>query len=334
MKKIYILLLLATICNGVSSLHASDSKKTKKSFAETFPGKPVLTLFADYKQGFDNVSDKSKFEIKRAYIGYKFNNASNWSGSIIFDIAAADFNGSNLEFTSHLKNAYVTWSKNDLKINIGVIKANNFAVQEKAWGHRYVMKNSGDEYGFAPSADLGFSASYKFSEWLKGDVSVTNGKGNKKLRINNNYRYGAGLTFNVIEDVTFRAYYDLYAKDIYGTNTANQHTISVFAGYKHSKFSIAGDYNHMFNTDFHKGDDMGGLSLYSTVKIIDKVNAFARYDNFSTNTTSTDDNGSAIRLGVDYSPLKFLKISPNVYNWNPTGSQAETFVYLNLLINF
>ena len=334
MKNLSILLLLLTICSGSVSLYASDSEKSKKSFTETFPGKPVLTLFADYKQGFDNVSDKSKFEIKRAYVGYKFDNASDWSGTIIFDIAAADFSGSNLEFTSHLKNAFVTWSKNDLKINFGVIKTNNFGTQEKAWGHRYVMKTFNDEYGFAPSADLGVSASYKFSDWLKGDVSATNGNGNKKLRINDNFRYGAGLTFNFIENVTFRTFYDLYTKDIYGSSTASQHTASIFAEYKHSKFSVAGDYSHMFNTDFNKGADMGGFSLYSTAKIIDKLDGFVRYDKFNSNTTSIGDTGSAIRAGVDYSPLKFLKISPNVYNWNPTSSQAETFLYLNVMINF
>ena len=334
MRKLSVLLLVVALCNGGVSLFASDSGKSKKSFMETFPGKPVLTLFADYKQGLGSAIDDSKFEIKRAYIGYKFDNNSNWSGSIIFDIAAADMVGSKLEFTSHLKNAFVTWGKNNLKVNFGVIKTNNFSTQEKAWGHRYVMKTFSDEYSLAPSADLGVSASYKFTNWLKADISATNGKGNKKLTIDNNFRYGSGLTLNVIDNVTFRAYYDIYTKDVYGTSTANQQTISIFAEYKHKRFSIAGDYSHMFNAEFKKGNDMGGFSLYSTVKIIDKLNVFARYDNFSANTTSIDDTGAAIRAGVDYSPLKFLKISPNIYNWNPTNSKSETFINLNILVNF
>ena len=338
MKKLTFLLLLVAICSGNTSLLASELLGTaapaKKSFSETFPGKPILTIFADYKHGFDNVADQSKFEIKRAYIGYKFDNNSNWSGSIIFDIAAADVVGKNLEFTSHLKNASVAWSKDNLKINFGVIKTNNYATQEKAWGHRYIMKTFSNEYGLAPSADLGVSASYKFSSWLKADVSVTNGKGNKKLNVDGNFRYGTGFTFNLIDNVTFRAYYDLYAKDEYGTDNANQQTVSLFAEYKHSKFSVAGDYGHMFNSDFNKGDNLYGFSLYSTVKIVDKLDAFARYDNFNANTDSNDDTGSALRAGVEYSPLKFLKISPNIYNWNPTSSQAETFIYLNILINF
>lgn len=331
MKKLLLLLLL--VCSGVT-LFAENSENSVKSFTETFPGKPVITIFSNYHQGVGNASDLSKFEVNRAYLGYKFNNNGEWSGSVIFDIAAANTVGSELQFTSHLKNASLTWRRDRLKIKFGVIKTNNFGTQEKAWGQRYVMKSYMDEYGFAPSADLGVAGSYKLSEWLEADLSFTNGKGNKKLEIDNNYRYGAGFTVKKIKNVTFRLFYDLYSKDVYGVNSANQHTISTFAEYKHSKFSLAGEYNYQFNSDFKKDVDFGGFALYSTAKIVDKLYAFARYDNFNSKSESVDDTGSAIRTGIDYRPFSFLRISPNIYNWNPTTSASQTFIYLNVLINF
>lgn len=332
MKKLTILLLLMY---NTFSIVAKDGVKTSKSFMDVFPGKPVITIFANSHLGLGKNSNNSDVELKRAYLGYKFDDGTAWSGSVIFDIASADFMKSNLEFKSSLKNAFVSWSKDKLKLNIGIIKTNNFGTQEKAWGHRYIMKSFSDEYGIAPSADLGVSASYKFSDRLTADISVTNGNGNRKLKINDHYRYAWGVTYKATESITVRAFYDLYSKDKDKDMVGlAQHTVSAFIGYKHTRFSVSGEYNYMLNSDYNKGVNLGGFAVYSTVNVAKKLTAFARYDRFSSNSNSIKDQGSAIRTGLAYSPFKFLKISPNIYNWTPIDSASQTYLYLNLLVNF
>lgn len=331
MKRIFILLLV--LCNGFS-LFAKDTKEAVKSFEGTFPGKPIITLFTNYHAGLGNASGESGFDMKRAYLGYKFDNGGAWSGRVIFDITTAETIDNDLEFSAYLKNAYVTWEHSKLKLNFGLIKTNNFEIQQKAWGHRYIMKSFVDEYGIAPSADIGVSAEYKFNNWISTDFSVTNGKGYKQYEIDGNLRYGLGLTFKVIEGLKVRTFYDLYSKNNSSENNVNQHTISAQVGYEYSILTVGGEYNYMLNSNFKKNVNLGGFSFYSTVKVIDKLYVFARYDNFSANSKSVEDTGSAIRAGIEYKPFKFLSFSPNVYNWKPTNSSSQTFIYLNLLINF
>lgn len=331
MKKLSILSLFIAIA---LSLSAKDSVKVNKTFSDVFPGKPVITLFANYHSGVGSVADVSEFAIKRGYIGYEFDNGGAWSGRMVFDITSAKTINSKLEFRAYLKNAYVTWSKSKLELNFGIIKTNNSSLQERAWGHRYLMKSFGDEYGISHSADLGVSAIYKFTANIEADFSITNGKGFKNLEVGGNYRYTLGLTFNPIEYLTVRGSYDLYVRDIYGSSTANQHILSAFVGYEREKFSLGGEYNYMLNSDFAKNINRGGFAFYSTVKLIDKLDLFARYDRYSADNKIVEDLGSAIRTGVEYKPFAFLKVSPNVYVWKPKDSAAQIFIYLNLLINF
>ena len=319
---------------SATTLYGSDGEKSKKKFTDVFPGTPILTIFGNYHTGLNDGAGPSEFEWKRGYIGYKFDNGGEWSGKIIFDITAANTVDSKLEFTAYLKNALVSWSRDRVKVDFGIIRTKNFAIQEKLWGYRYIMASFGDEYSFAPSADLGVSVSYKFTDYIEGEFNFTNGKGFKKLTVNNNFRYGFGLTFKPLESLTFRTYYDLYSSDVYGVEHASQHNISAMMEYRHSKFMVGGEHSYMFNSKFRAGANRAGLSLSTTVKVINKLDFFARYDNLYLNDDIGGESGSAIRTGVDYHPFNFLRLSPNIYNWNPDGGATETYLYLNLLINF
>ncbi len=319
---------------SVTALYGSDGEKAKKSFTDIFPGSPVLTIFANHHTALSDGAGPTEFEWKRGYVGYKFDNGGEWSGKVVFDITAANTVDSDLEFTAYLKNALVSWSRDRINVDFGIIRTKNFAAQEKIWGYRYIMKSFGDEYDFAPSADLGISVSYKFTDYIEADFNFTNGKGFKKLTINNNFRYGFGLTLKPLERLTFRTYYDLYSRNVYGAGDASQHNISAMVEYRHPKFTVGGEHSYMFNSKFRKGADRAGLSLSSTVKVVDKLDVFARYDNLYLNEDIGGESGGAIRAGFDYHPFNFLRLSPNIYCWNPDGGATETYLYLNLLINF
>ena len=328
-----ILTILVALASSVT-LSAQDVDAPKSSEAGQFSGKPIVTIFANHHSGLGNEVDNSGFALDRVYLGYGFSFKDQLSGSVIFDVASTKVEGSKLDYVAHVKNAYLTWKRDDFSLNFGLIKTNNFGYQEKFWGHRYLMKSFKDEYGFAPSADLGISAGYAATSWLDLDVSFTNGEGNKRLVMDNNYRYGLGATFKATKELSFRAYYDLYTANGKGADKHAEQTFTLFAGYKHSLFSIGGEYVYRTNMDFTAGVDYNGLSVFSNVKLIDKLSLFGRYDYITSSVKDAGDMGSAVRAGVEYAPFKFLKFSPNVYSWSPEVGDTETYIYLSLLVKF
>ena len=327
MKKLVTLFAALT----ATTTFAKDADAPKPSEDGKFSGKPIVTLFANHHTGLGDLVDKSGFALDRVYLGYAFDFKDQISGSVIFDIASTKAEGSKLDYVSHVKNASITWKNGGLAINAGLIKTNNFSYQESFWGYRYLMKSFKDEYGWAPSADLGISAKYKAASWLDLDISVTNGEGNKRIGADNNYRYGAGATFKATKGLSFRAYYDLYTAK--GEGVATQ-TFTTFAGYKHSLFSIGGEYLYRESADNELGLNYSGISLFSTVKIIDKLAIFGRYDYVGSNVKDAEDSGMALRAGVEYTPFKYLKFSPNIYNWNPETGKSETYLFLSMQLKF
>ena len=311
-------------------LSANQPSSNIKKEINKISGDPVVTVFANYHLGLGDEKDNSNFSLDRAYLGYKFKYGKEWSGSVIFDIGTTKLENSKLEYIAHVKNAFIAWERNDFKLNFGMVKTQNFAFQESFWGYRYLMKSFSDEYGFGPSADLGIVANYKVNNWLKTDFSLTSGSGNKVIDSDNNNRYGFGATIEPIKQFYLRAYYDIYSGDDEIEGSINEQTISTFIGYKHSKFTIGGEYNHQINSDHKNGVDLNGLSTYTTVNVISKWQAFARYDYLNSNQEENKKAGSAIRAGVEYSPCKILKIAPNVSCWMPENGDTQTYLYLSV----
>lgn len=91
-------------------------------------------------------------------------------------------------------------------LNAGLISTTQFKLQEDFWGKRYVMKSFQDEYKFGSSADLAFSAAYKFNKVVSADVIVANGEGYKKVQVKDGLQYGAGVTLTPVKGLVVRAY--------------------------------------------------------------------------------------------------------------------------------
>ncbi len=295
--------------------------------------KPTITLFENFHQGFGSENDVTKFEHRRGYIGLKYKDDSPWSGQVIFDISAAYVDEDDrLVFVADLKNASVTWTDYGFEISAGIIKTNNYGLKEDAWGFRYIEASFEDVYRFAPSADLGINVAYKFTDRLKGDFTFTNGKGHEELKFTDNFRYGFGATYTFPQQgLTLRAHYDYYTKENIGKA---QHSTSIFLGYKHTKFSLSGEYNYQFNRQFKAGADAGGLSVYSTVKLHKHLKYFVRYDLKQSTDMDLFEAGNMIRTGIEYKPIKYVCIAPNILTDQVRGGKFATYFYLNLLVKF
>ena len=295
--------------------------------------KPTVTLFENFHQGFGRENDVTKYEHRRGYLGLKYKDDGPWSAQIIFDISAAYVDeDERLVFNADLKNASVTWKDYGFDVSAGIIKTNNFGLKEDAWGYRYIEASFEDVYRFAPSADLGISVGYKFTDRLKADFTFTNGKGHEVLKITDNFRYGFGATYTFPQQgLTLRAYYDYYTKENSGKS---QHSTSLFLGYKNARFSLSGEYNYQFNRRFIAGADAGGLSVYSTVNLYKDFKYFARYDLKQSTDMDVFEAGNMIRTGIEYKPIKYISIAPNILADQVKGGKFATYFYLNLLVKF
>ncbi len=321
-KKLLLCVLLATVSLVVS---AQEQEGEKKSFKLT--GKPIVTIFGNYSTGLGSANDVSGFALERCYLGYQFSVLDNLGGKVIFDIGSTKVSGSDLERVAYVKNAMLTWTPGKFTFNFGLIGLEQFDVQEKFWGYRYIWKSFQDEYKFNSSADLGIVAKYQFTEWLGADVTLINGEGYKKLNKDNRYRYGFGITLKPLKPLTLRAYYDRY--DGKGDNLKAQQTMALFAGYKQKWFSIGLEFDKLWNAEFVNQHNQTGYSVYATVYASKKISVFGRYDDLSSKEHYFKGDQRRAVVGVQYEPFRYLRISPNFQTVNPSVGKSMSYLFVN-----
>lgn len=284
-------------------------------------GKPTVKIFSNYHSTFSDGASHSAFEVTRGLFGYGYNFNESWSGSIMFDIANPA--AGELEMTAFLKEASLKYSHNNVSVAFGLVGTKQFKTQEDFWGYRYISKSFQDEYKFGSSADLGITVTYNFSDVISADFSLLNGEGYKKLENDSLLKVGLGVTLSPAKGLTIRGY-----SDFMGDNDV-QSTFATFVGYTAKQFSVGAEYNSQKNHEMEQGNDLEGISLYSTVKL-KKINLFGRYDNL------TSDDGYGFTAGLEFRPVKGVKIAPNFQGWDPQVD-SESFVssvFLNCELKF
>ncbi len=301
-----------------------------QSAKSDFTIKPVVTVFTNMHQGLSDAAEDSGFDLDRAYLGTSFKYKDDFSGTVVLDFGTAG-NSSSFNKVAYLKNAYLTYKSNDFQTSFGLVKTLNFSVQESFWGYRYVAKSYVDEESLASSADMGITASYKFSDAIKADVQIVNGEGYKLIAsddVDNKYAYGVGLTVTPIESLTMRLFYDINTVE----EGEDKTLLSAFVGYKADSFKIGAEYNVCNNYKNVKDAEVSGFSIYSTVNLNEKFDIYARYDSTEGDgsTAAEAKEESRIWAGLQYNVNKLLKISPNIQYAKPEGGDNQTYIYLNV----
>lgn len=323
-------LVILALLLGTTTLFAQEKKESKPK------GKAFAKIFMNFHNGLGSMNENSGFELTRSYFGYKYQISDKLTGKVTFDVGNPK-NGSSLEKTAYVKNAMLTWKEGDFSVDFGLIGTKLFKTQEKFWGNRYLFKSFQDEYKWGSSADMGVSVSYKFSKTLSADLTMVNGEGYKKIQSNNNYRTGLGLTYKPCKSLVFRGYYDNFTKDDNVDALNDQNIIAFFGGYKCKNFSLGAEYNILSNYKFIDGKDLTGISAYATYNASKKVKIFGRFDNLSSDDDWNESkDGNLILAGVEYKPIKNLKIAPNFRTWSPkeSGADNESYVYLSVELAF
>ena len=310
---------------------------TAKSQTDEFKpgGKPIMKIYSNYHSTFYGGESASAFELTRVYLGYQYQFSKHFSGKAIFDVG--DPGVGSLDMTAYVKNAFLEYEANGFSANFGMITTTQFKVQEDFWGYRYLEKSFQDEYGFNSSADLGVSVAYEFSPVFSADLIIANGEGYKKIESDSTLRTGFGATFTPGEKFIGRIYYDFSSKEY------TQSSLAAFVGFVAKNFNLGAEYNYQANVKFNKDRDWAGVSFYSTFKILEKVKLFARYDKLYSKTLPGEANGwnhlndgESLIGGLEYAPVKGIKLTPNLRGWDPADKYQDISksVFLNCEINF
>lgn len=285
-------------------------------------GKAIINVFGNFHSGFGRDNDNRGFDLERVYLGYEYKLKGGLSIKGVTDIGKSS-KVDDYQRIVYIKNAQLSWKKDKLTLNAGLISTTQFNYQEKFWGHRYVMKSFQDEYKYGSSADLGLSASYQWADWIATDVILVNGEGYKKIQVDDGLNYGVGVTLTPVKGLSVRLYGGMNEvassdgqKDVFN--------FASFVGYQCKAFRIGAEYNLMQNSQFTDGADVSGISLYSSVNIKKIASVFARYDNqFSKHDWNKEKDESTITLGSEFKIGKYVKIAPNLRMAIPKADGAK-----------
>lgn len=321
----------------ITSLFIGFEVCSAQKAEQTFPitGKPILTVFTNYKAGLGNVNNVSGFNLDRAFVGYEGFFAKGFSAKVVMNVETQSDDNGNTKFNRYLKNAQVDWRGYGFFVSAGLVNLKQFSEQENFWGHRYVFKSFQEEYGIAFCEDIGVVAGYEFSPVISADIAFTNGEGRKFKNMDNRYKYGAGITLKPLKGLILRLYGDIYDIPKYLEDNMvkrdKQYSIASFAGYANKYFSIGAEYNRVFNYKFDSKQDANGYSAYTTINITPKMHIYGRFDYFDTaGNMKYDNEGHAIICGFEYSPIRQIRISPNYQSWKSSKGKRENFLLLSV----
>jgi hypothetical protein len=319
MKKVLITLLSIAIAGSALAGTNETSSEFKPS------GKPIATIFTDFKCSMYDGKTNNAFEVSRAYLGYTYNFSKNFSGKVVFDIAT-DKGLKPSAYTAYMKNAFAEYSNDVIKLDFGMIGTSTFNFSEKMWGKRYLMKSFMDQNGYGSSADLGIGATVKLDKTLSFDAQIVNGEGYKNVQSDSAVKVAIGLTYQPVSNLYVRVYTDLMKKN------ETQNTIAAIIGYKDEKLTLAGEFNYQKNHKMVKDADLTGLSFWGNYAMNKSASVFARFDNL----TSKDDwngakDGQLYVAGLEFTPIKGIQVAPNVQISKPKPSDSKTTT--NLMVN-
>jgi len=337
MKKIIISVLGLII---FSAYGYSQDKGNSSDFKPN--GKPIVTIFTDFRDDFQNSKSNPGFDITRAYFGYQYKFNPDFSTKVVLDVTSGQNSSGSYPtaFSTYLKNAYGEYSKSGFKADLGMIGTTAFNLQESIWGKRYLLKSFQDLNNYSSSADLGLGLSYQFAPQFSADVQVLNGEGYKKVQADSTFKFALGLTCNPIQNLYIRVYGDYMGKHSGNGDGVAQKTFNAFVAYKDESLTLAGEYNLQNGHGNVTDHNLNGFSLYGTYKPVKEVGIFARYDYLKSkkiNGASTGWNegkgtigsfagndGDLYAFGIELFPVKGMAVSPNIQISDPKLSTAKS----------
>jgi len=334
-KALTLIVVFVLVLSTGSWVSGQDTLQVQEGFKPS--GKPVVLIFANVHHTFSDGDDLTSFEVTRGFLGYDYSLSKKFSAKVLYDATSQTENGSVI-LESYLRNAYLQYTSGTITVRGGIIPAEQLKVWESLWNYRYIAKPFIEGYGMTLSSDLGMAFKYRPSENLSLDFSITNGHGAKDIEADTSLRYDAGITFHPVKNFTFRVYFDIMTK-----NEVSQWTSSLSGGYSGDRFSLGAEYYMQKNHLIISQQDYAGLNIFSSFKIWDKTSIFADYNYLFSNVPDGETekwnaarDGSNIIAGIDFNPVKGVRLAP-VFTWfipKEAGIKSRVTIGFNIEARF
>jgi hypothetical protein len=342
--------LIASIVLPIALVAQDNNTEVEKEFVPK--GKAFGKVFFNYNYNFtEDATQRNSFAIQRTYLGYKYNFSEDISVKITLDGARSSDAS---DFTVFLKTAQLDWKvTKPVTLSIGMIGLKQFDTQEKFWGYRYLFKSFQDEFKLGSSADLGINAEIKIIESLKANVFVLNGEGYTSAQdMNGRIKAGGNLIFTPVKGLEIKGYYDIYGgkmqiHDSISRDTVSVQTLAIFAGYKTDKFRVGAEVDYQMDGKKYNEQaadhDILGMAVYGTYVINKKFEVFAEWLKFQSNKVGNDtetwnnkQDGNIILGGLQYTPVKGVKIAANyrAFVFDDPDIKTGSYFFLNFEFAF
>ncbi|MFV0521579.1 MAG: hypothetical protein ACK5MI_03980 [Mangrovibacterium sp.] len=310
-----VLLLGVTVTAEANAPVKKDFKRSGRVFGSIFTGLEFLP---------ENEETNKEFVLDRLEIGYIYHFSENWLVKGCFDVTNPKDNGE-LKHSAFSRNAFAEYHNDKLILRFGMITGISFNFVEKCWGHRYIAKSYQEYFDYSASRDIGITGSYQATRTIKLDWIVSNGEGYKSQQNDNAFEYGIGATITPFKGWVFRTYADYSnSKDVV------EDTYAFMAGYQFKNGnSVGAEYNRQRNAKVTAGQCQHGCSFYTTIRLTPKMHIYGRYDyNDRAKTWDDGDNVHAVFAGLEFRPVKGIKIAPNyVLNTHTVGDVSTVNEY-------
>lgn len=321
-----VLWMIASLLTVSCSLSAQQEETFKPN------GKPEVRIFTGFSSEVTDGESHNRFDVTRAYLGYIYNFSRSMTGRVTYDVGNPS--AGKFQFSGLLKFAYLQYHTDNLTITGGMIPTPQYDYGDKKWGNRYLYKTFHDAYGFGPSADLGISAAWKINPWITADGVALNGEGYKLTEADSAFKLGIGVTLSPAENFSIRGYTDCMKK-----GTANQRTYELIASYEVQKVGLSAAYSFQKDHSLIAKHDFSGFSLNGFLFVKDDIKLFARVDHVESikignaaTSWNLNNDGELYLAGIEFAPAPGIKISPNIYGWQPAREESPfvTVFSLNL----
>lgn len=300
-------------------------------------GKPIAKIFTDYRQQLNGTDGFHGFNVSKAYIGYKYQADSRLSAQILLDVGLplATQSVTSKRYT-YLKNAYISYSADNITLTAGLIQLRGGSVQNKFWGKRYISKPFLYLYKFANLADLGIVADYRINDRISIDATIMNGEGYTNIQMDETLQFGSGITLNPINNMVLRLYGDTYNQRSFSRNT-----LALFFGYRLNRIAASLEYNYQSDSDQINLHNRFGYSGYLAYNITPRIELFTRYDlsrsvipEGETDRWNHANDGSLFIGGLQYSYSENLRFALDYQGWRPDMLTVERVDFLQIDCEF
>lgn len=295
---------------------------SEKAFSqETYPsGRPIASIFADYRHQVNGEESIRAFEITRVFLGYSYIIDSHLSAQIILDISDPFyFENISPKRYANIRNAFLSYKLDKLTITAGIADGKGQVASRDFWGKRYVAKPFLVNYGYIFPADIGIVADFQLSNSIGIDAQIFNGEGYARIQSDNRFLYGAGITMKPVEGVVLRLFCDHYKGE-----EATKNTFASFAGIRNQKLSVGIEFNYKTDFDWVDSHDVYGASITGSLNITERFELFGRYDRALSvipdgefKPWNAENDGSLAVAGIQYKQSKHLKFAFNYQGWTP-----------------